>query len=142
MRPVKRIAVRCRKPDGQFAYGVLALYLVGPAGARVDWPAALRCSMIRQRCCWRTCTFYDQRGGGVETSFKGDKQGLGIGKRSKKRFAAQQMVMLLGTSGAQCDRLGSPLAGQPVACTTMGRCVWCAMSFISVAFCWSMLAGR
>ena len=42
-------------------------------------------------------TFYDQRGGGVETSFKGDKQGLGIGKRSKKRFAAQQMVMLLGT---------------------------------------------
>jgi hypothetical protein len=41
--------------------------------------------------------FYDQRGGGVETSFKGDKQGLGITKRSKKRFAAQQMVMLLGT---------------------------------------------
>jgi hypothetical protein len=41
-------------------------------------------------------TFYDQRGGGVETSFKGDKQGLGSGKRSKKRFAAQQMVMLLG----------------------------------------------
>lgn len=40
---------------------------------------------------------YDQRGGGVETSFKGDKQGLGIGKRSKKRFEAQQMVMLLGT---------------------------------------------
>ena len=42
-------------------------------------------------------TFYDQRGGGVETSFKGDKQGLGIGKRSKKRFEAQQMVMLLGS---------------------------------------------
>jgi hypothetical protein len=33
----------------------------------------------------------------VETSFKGDKQGLGIGKRSKKRFEAQQMVMLLGS---------------------------------------------
>jgi hypothetical protein len=29
----------------------------------------------------------------VETSFKGDKQSLGIGKRSKKRFEAQQMVM-------------------------------------------------
>jgi hypothetical protein len=42
-------------------------------------------------------TFYDQRGGGVETSFKGDKQGLGIGKRSKKRLAAQQIVMLLGS---------------------------------------------
>src|SRR6266702_8953512 len=40
---------------------------------------------------------YDQRGGGVETSFKGDHQGLGSTKRSKKRFEAQQMVMLLGT---------------------------------------------
>lgn len=42
--------------------------------------------------------FYDQRGGGMETSLKGDKQGLGITKRAKKGFAAQQMVMLLGTS--------------------------------------------
>jgi hypothetical protein len=39
---------------------------------------------------------YDQRGGGVETSFKEDKQGLGLTKRSKKRFAAQQMVVYLG----------------------------------------------
>jgi hypothetical protein len=34
--------------------------------------------------------------GGVETSFKEDKQGLGITKRSKKRFAAQQVVAQLG----------------------------------------------
>ena len=39
---------------------------------------------------------YDQRGGGVETSFKEDKQGLGITKRSKKRFPAQQVVVTLG----------------------------------------------
>jgi hypothetical protein len=39
---------------------------------------------------------YDQRGGGVETAFKEDKQGLGITTRSKKRFAAQQVVALLG----------------------------------------------
>ena len=30
-------------------------------------------------------TFSDQRGGGIETSFKGDKQGLGLTKRNKKR---------------------------------------------------------
>jgi hypothetical protein len=41
-------------------------------------------------------SLYDQRGGGVETAFKEDKQGLGITKRSKKRFAAQQVVALLG----------------------------------------------
>ena len=40
---------------------------------------------------------YDDRGGGVETAFKDDKQGLGLTKRSKKRFAAQQMVVLFGT---------------------------------------------
>ena len=42
-------------------------------------------------------TFYDQRGGGIETSFKGDKQGLGLTKRSKKRFEAQYMLVLLGS---------------------------------------------
>ncbi len=39
--------------------------------------------------------FYDQRGGGIETSNKEDKQGLGLSKRNKKRFEAQQMVVLL-----------------------------------------------
>src|SRR5438105_3622409 len=45
----------------------------------------------------RTLVRFDARGGSVETSFKGDHQGLGSTKRSKKRFEAQQMVMLLGT---------------------------------------------
>src|SRR5713226_5684131 len=95
VRPVVRIAVRCRKPDGQFAYGVLlsalsaqhVLTLTGQPLSLLDDPAAVLLAYVR---------FYDQRGGGIETSFKGDKQGLGIGKRSKKRFAAQQMGMLLG----------------------------------------------
>ena len=42
-------------------------------------------------------TFYDLRGGGIETSFKGDKQGLGLTKRTKKRFEAQHMLVLLGS---------------------------------------------
>jgi hypothetical protein len=96
VRPVKRIAVRCRQQDEKFAYGVLlstlsAQHVLGLTGQPLssrDDPAAVLLAYL---------TFYDQRGGGVETSFKGDKQGLGIGKRSKKRFAAQQMVMLLGT---------------------------------------------
>ena len=96
MRPVKRIAVRCRKLDGQFAYGVLlsalsaqhVLLLTGRPLSSLSDQAAVLLAYV---------TFYDQRGGGVETSFKGDKQGLGIGKRSKKRFVAQQMVLLLGS---------------------------------------------
>jgi hypothetical protein len=57
-------------------------------------------------------TYYDQRGGGVETAFKSDK-GVGMTKRNKKRFEAQQMVMLLGSLAhnviiwARCWLLGS-----------------------------------
>lgn len=96
VRPVKRIAVRCRKQDGEFAYGVLisalsaqqALTLTGQSLSLLEKPTAVLLAYV---------TFYDQRGGGIETSFKGDKQGLGMNKRSKKRFAAQQMVMLLSS---------------------------------------------
>src|SRR5258706_1310132 len=96
VRPVKRIAVRCRKPDGTFAYGVLisalsaqqVFTLTGQPLCLLEDPAAVLLAYV---------TFYDQRGGAGETSFKGDKQGLGIGKRSKKRFEAQQMLMLLGS---------------------------------------------
>lgn len=38
---------------------------------------------------------YDLRGGGVETSFKESKQGLGITKRNKRNFYAQEMLVLL-----------------------------------------------
>jgi hypothetical protein len=94
--PVRRLAVRCRKQDGQWGFGVLISTLAPsevlaltrvPLGPDSDPEAALLAYVY----------LYDQRGGGVETSFKGDKQGLGIGKRSKKRFEAQQMVMLLGS---------------------------------------------
>ena len=39
VRPVKRIAVRCRQADGRFAYGRLDFRAVGPAGSGLDQPA-------------------------------------------------------------------------------------------------------
>ncbi len=95
-RPVRRLAVRCRKANGQWGIGVListldpgeVLALTQPtAGPDAD-PATILLAYV---------SWYDQRGGGVETSFKGDHQGLGSTKRSKKRFEAQQMVVQLGT---------------------------------------------
>ncbi len=38
---------------------------------------------------------YDRRGGGVETSIKGSKSGLGLSKRNKRSFYAQEMLVLL-----------------------------------------------
>lgn len=96
VRPVHRIAVRCRKKNGQWAVGVLisslsareVLALTRQSVALASEPTAVLLAYV---------AFYDQRGGGIETSFKGDKQGLGLTRRSKKRFEAQQMVLLLGT---------------------------------------------
>jgi len=44
---------------------------------------------------WEAVKFYDQRGGGIETEFKADKQGLGLTKRNKKKVQAQMMLVLL-----------------------------------------------
>jgi len=93
-RPVRRVAVRCRKKNGQWGVGVListlspdeVIALTQQPVDRVTAPNTVLLAYVY---------FYDQRGGGVETSFKGDKQGLGITKRNKKRFAAQQMVTQL-----------------------------------------------
>lgn len=38
---------------------------------------------------------YDLRGGGVETSYRNSKQGIGLTKRNKKSFKAQEMLILL-----------------------------------------------
>lgn len=95
VRPVVRIAVRCRKANGQWGYGVLiAPPTLAPLSAdagQTPAPADPAADILAYVYA------YDARGGGIETTFKGDKQGLGLTKRSKKRFAAQQIVTLLGT---------------------------------------------
>jgi len=96
VRPIQRIAVRCRRQDGTFAYGVLicslsaqqVLTMLGRPNSQAADPVAVLLAYV---------TFYDLRGGGIETSFKGDKQGLGLTKRNKKRFEAQHMLVLLGS---------------------------------------------
>jgi hypothetical protein len=93
-REVRRIAVRCRKKNGTWGVGVLiatlspveVLVLTGQSPAKLTDDAAVLLAYV---------SFSDARGGGVETAIKDDKQGLGITKRNKKRFEAQQMVMLL-----------------------------------------------
>jgi hypothetical protein len=94
-RTITRVAVRCRLANGQWGVGVVvsslpvadacALAGLEPTAAADPPTAALAAVYL-----------YDQRGGGVETSFKEDKQGLGLTKRNKKRFAAQQVVVALG----------------------------------------------
>jgi hypothetical protein len=94
-REVRRAAVRCRMANGQWKAAVLVSN-VAPATvrARTGQPAADPEDPAAGVLA--AVYFYDQRGGGIETSVNEDKQGLGITKRNKKRFAAQQMVVALG----------------------------------------------
>ena len=89
--PLKRIAVRTRKKNGHWGIGVLLCnlsptvvgLLAGLQPDQLDDPLAIVLAYVY---------FYDLRSGGIETGFKDDKQGLGITKRNKKSFAAQQML--------------------------------------------------
>jgi hypothetical protein len=96
-RPVRRLAVRTRKANGQWAIGVLITTLSPVESVQLTQQPAAEPNSTPEGVLLAYATFYDQRGGGIETSFKGDKQGLGLTKRSKKHVATQQMVMLLGT---------------------------------------------
>jgi len=93
VRPVRRLAVRYRKANGQQGVEVLITNAPLPEVFRrlgtpaSDEPAAELIALAH---------FYDQRGGACETSFRDDKQGLGLTKRNKKRFCAQQMLVQLG----------------------------------------------
>jgi hypothetical protein len=95
VREVVRVAVRCRTAKGQWSYGVLIappdLTALRPLVEQEELPGDTAAQVL-------TAVYaYDARGGGIETSFKGDKQGLGLTKRTKKRFCAQQITTLLGS---------------------------------------------
>jgi hypothetical protein len=93
-RPVQRIAVRCRKKNGQWGYGVIlstltandVLFLTGGYEQDGEDPEAVLLAYLN---------FYDQRGGSVEIEIKEDKQGLASTKRNKRRFEAQQVLIQL-----------------------------------------------
>lgn len=94
-KPVVRVAARCQRANGQWAVGVLVSTLTAadvialtrrPCHEVQDPDAVLRAHVY----------FYDARGGGIETINKEDKQGLGLTARNKKRFVAQEMLVLLG----------------------------------------------
>jgi hypothetical protein len=94
VQAVKRIAVRTRKKNGQWGIGVLiSTVSETDIGLLARMPAKKWQAPVAVLLAY--VYFYDLRGGGVETEIKEDKQGLGITKRNKKRFEAQQMMAQL-----------------------------------------------
>lgn len=96
VREVVRIAVRCRKANGQWGYGVLiAPVEIEPIAALLGQKAEELNDQAARLLAYVYA--YDRRGGGVESSLRDDKQGLGLTKRNKKHFEAQQILTMLGT---------------------------------------------
>ena len=94
-REVRRVAVRWPRKDGTWEYAVVISTLTArEVLAETGQPP--EAARDHQAVTLAYVRFYDARGGGVETAIKDAKQGLGLMKRSKKRFAAQQLVVLLG----------------------------------------------
>lgn len=93
-KPVRRIAVRCKKNNGQWGIGVLISSLSSEEVVEI-MEKSLENAPESSADLLAYVYFYDQRGGGVETEIKEDKQGLGTSKRNKKRFYAQNMLSFL-----------------------------------------------
>lgn len=95
-RATTQIAVRAHKRNGRWGYAVLITTLSATEIVELadraksqtgDAPAVL---LAYVHC-------YDQRAGGVEIQIKGDKQGLGLTRRNKRKFTAQQVVVVLAS---------------------------------------------
>jgi len=93
-RSTRQLALRARKKDGQWSYHVLVFTL---SDDQLFWLARLPLlnHPTPEQLLFAALYAYDLRGGGVETSNKGSKQGLGITKRNKRLFPAQEMLVLL-----------------------------------------------
>jgi len=94
VRPVRRLAIRWSKKNGQVRHTIListlepcdVIRLLGRPERDVYEPELVALAYAE---------FYDRRGGAVEIEIKEDKQGFGMTSRRKKRATAQAMVVLL-----------------------------------------------
>jgi hypothetical protein len=93
-RPTRQLAVRSSKKNGKWLYSVIVFSL---SDEQLFWLARrpLPESPMPTQTLFTALYAYDLRSGGIETTIKGSKQGLGLTKRNKNSFHAQEMLVLL-----------------------------------------------
>jgi hypothetical protein len=94
LRATRQLAVRRQDKEGAWKVRILVTTLDNPT---LFWLARLPVRKEpRPIDIMSALTYaYDLRGGAAETSMKDSKQGLGITKRNKRNFHAQEMLVLL-----------------------------------------------
>ncbi len=93
-KPTRQLALRWKEATGHWHYRILVFTLSDP----LLFELAGRCIPEKMEPIHLLAAIvdaYDLRGGGVETANKDSKQGLGIHKRNKRRFPAQEMLVYL-----------------------------------------------
>jgi hypothetical protein len=97
-RATRQLGLRNRKKNGKWSYHALVFNLTDEMLFGL-LEQARPPSLQPREVLLAALHAYDRRGGGVETQNRGDKQGLGLSHRNKHRFAAQEIVVLLGQLG-------------------------------------------
>jgi hypothetical protein len=93
-REVRRLIVRWRKRNGQECFAA-TLSTLTPRQVFDLLSRSPKMLHDPQAVTLAYAYLYDKRGGAIEIEFKEDKQGFGLTKRNKKKYEAQQMVVLL-----------------------------------------------
>jgi len=90
----RQIAIRWLNPEGKWQYCVLVFNLTDRMIFQLAGMRMLK-RFTQREFFSALMKAYNLRSGGVETSIKNSKQGLGLNKRNKKRFHAQHLLVLL-----------------------------------------------
>ncbi len=95
-RATQQIALRKRKTkdQAQWSYAVIVSSVPETVLRAITHQTEALPSTDQERAL-QIVYAYDLRGGGAETQNRNDKQGLGLAKRNKRKFAAQEMLILL-----------------------------------------------
>jgi hypothetical protein len=115
VRPTRQLVIRKPKKNGEWQYRALVFNLTD---LTLLWLAhkPVRPSPTPREVLLAAVHAYDLRGGGVETTIKGSKTGLGLTKRNKRSFVAQEMLVLLAQLAHNLitwvSPLFSPLTGE------------------------------
>lgn len=91
---MRRLIVRWRERNGQECFAALLSTLTARQVFDLLGESPQHAT-DRRAVALAYAYLYDKRGGAIEIEIKEDKQGLGLAKRNKKRYYAQQMVALL-----------------------------------------------
>jgi hypothetical protein len=107
-RPTRQLVIRKPNKNGEWQYRALVFNLTDLTLLWLAHQPVLP-NPTSTEALLAAVHAYDLRGGGAETTIKGSKVGLGLTKRNKRSFVAQEMLVLLAQLAYNLITLVPPL---------------------------------